>query len=606
MVQVVNPSQNDKNTQTTSGQAPQQPTKPNTVFPGLSAAGGLDLAFGVVSTASNAAAYVEELRKMKEANGYLKDFKFGTVNISASFGSAAWVSFPYNQYAIFGVMLFQNGDSFRLRTTENGAESYYTTISLCREEFVKVVEDVVRAETGLEPFFITFNDIPATPKQMDEKWAKSLTAEFMQNLFSTIPGFLGEMKLNKDKDRVLLQVGAVDASRNFLDSNGLPHRADFSLTVSHQNMQQQSVEPTILTTEESQQFPRVHAAGYVNLRVTGRNPDAKGDEALHQAVGEVVCSLMSSQLEGFATPIERQNIALAGFAEVAQRGGWKDSYIRSLHPVERRISTLLQWLTWEGGVQPDVKTIKEIDKSPDAIRKALDTFTPDAATVAVNYRVGDGVCGLARILYEIAQGDLSYLRLYTEVLDRQFPGNPATGEKSFTQAMGEAFKTKQILPEHIIGTVVPTVAGYFTRDGDLHSFEECDVVSALTAMGDRIEDAYEYLRVQSYFNRDMTNTQIRNYLLKLTSKMYGGFGQIPTGESVTMTLNPIFAQLLIRFVHRSATVTVQGVTTYDKQANSLFINDRGIDFTVGSVDTTNRFSDFGGTLRSGDISSLLK
>lgn len=598
MVKEVNTNTTAQASTQTSAQAQPQQNQQNTTsqqasgsldFGNIGSTLGMDRAFGWQSVSSMAADFVSRIANISKENpnAGLNRFKFGVVEaISQSdFGSAAYVALEYRGHWLYGVVLFEKGDSMRV-VTNNNVESYYTVASLVNQAVLDTVVNSIQNTHGISNLtFMALNSVPDLGKQMDDQWALQLMGQLLTGIAGRFPGALGDVKLSK-ADRFNINVADNVSGGTVIDSNAHPQRATFAVALNHQQQTQADTAPTLLSDNGDRSLPKTVATGFVNLRFTGLKPQQNGVIDLKQMQGEVVVSLVDSQMAGSKAPYERQLLTLAAFAEIAQVGGWRDVFKGSLNNSDRKFSAVASYLNW-GGEKVDVK---KLDGNKDAIDMALDTFCPPQAALVVTHRAGNGLGGLTTLLAEIATGNTHSLAQLLNVLDVMFPG-----DTKFRNALGIALgNVSEIKPQHIVVAAVPTIAGVYTGTGEKRSVADMDLVSVLTHLGDKQQDVYEFMHAQSYSNRKMDDKAQRIYLLKLAASMYGGREFRPTGESLDMAVNPVFAKTLLDRA-RSAVAAWQlnGVQAHDVLSNSLFTNNGGETFVLSGSGNGGSFDTFG-------------
>ncbi|WP_366536681.1 hypothetical protein, partial [Salmonella enterica] len=92
---------------------------------------------------------------------------------------------------------------------------------------------------------------------------------------------------------------------------------------------------------------------------------------------------------------------------------------------------------------------------------------------------------------------------------------------------------------------VPTVSGVYTGTAQKRSFQDMDLISVVTKLGDNANDVYSYLNAQSYSHRELNERQQRIYMLKLAASLFASKAPQATGESLDMAINPIFGKCLL-------------------------------------------------------------
>lgn len=566
-------------------------TKPEPTQQTLSHSLGFDKAFGLTSISSMAGEFVRLIAKAAEENENLRKFRYGVVDqISPDLGSAAYVAGEYNGSWLYGIIFFEKGDT--IRVVVNGqTETYYTVASLLTSEALATLQKSIADKYSLNDLhYMTLNAVPDLGKQMDLPWAINLMGQLLMGIFGRAPGFLGSMLLTKT-DRFSIAVAGVDDGVA-IDGNGHPQRADFGVYVSHQSQNQEQNTPTLLDTQASKEYPRVRATGFVNLRFTGLKPTQNGVEDLKQLQGEVVVSLMDSQLEGTMAPYERQLVALAGFADVAAVGGWRDTAVAGFNKSDRKFSAVAGYLNW-GAAGKNVDVAK-LDGNKEAINGALELFCPKAAALVVSHRAANGLGGLSTLLAEIAVGNVSSLSQLLSLLDGMFKPEGDKGTWKFRNSLAQALGVTSIECKHIVAAAVPTVAGVYTGNGQKRSYSDMDLVSVCSYLGDKQQDVMRYMHAQSYANRELGEKQQRMYLLKVSAAMYGNRGGKSTGEGLDMAINPIFAKTLLTKVRETVGAwQLNGVNAYDSAANSLFFNNGNADLVLSGNGNVASGADFG-------------
>jgi hypothetical protein len=580
-----------QNTTTQQTQSTQQNTtqQNNSLdFGNLGATVGMDRAFGWQSISSMAADFVSRIAEISKnnPNAGLNRFKVGVVEAmsQSDFGSGAYVAMQFQQHWLYGIVLFEKGDSMRV-VTNNNVESYYTVTSLVNQQVLDTVVNSAQETHGISNLvFMATNSVPDLGKAMDDQWALQLMGQMLTGIAGRFAGALGDVKLTKT-DRFNINVADITAGV-VLDSNAHPQRASFAVAVNHQQQTQADTAPTLLSDNGDRSLPKTVATGYVNLRFTGLKPQVQGVTDLKQLQGEVVVSLVDSQMAGSKAPYERQLLALAAFAEIAQVGGWRDVFKGSLNNGDRKFSSVASYLNWGG----DKVDVKKLDGNKDAIDMALDTFAPAQAALVVSHRAGNGLGGLSTLLAEIATGNVHSLGQLLNILDVMFPGDTKF-RNSLAAALGGVTELKC---NHIIAAAVPTIAGVYTGTGEKRSVADMDLVSVLTHLGDKQSDVYRYMFAQSYANRQMDDKAQRIYLLKLAASMYGGREFRGTGESLDMAVNPVFAKTLLDRVRGAVSAwQLNGVQAHDMLNNSLFTNNGGESFVLSGGGNGGSFDTFG-------------
>ncbi|QXO09459.1 hypothetical protein pEaSNUABM11_00035 [Erwinia phage pEa_SNUABM_11] len=557
-------------------------------FGSLGATTGMDRAFGWQSLSSMAADFVSRIAEINKnnPNAGLNRFKTGVVEAvsQSDFGSAAYVALQYGAHWLYGIVLFEKGDSMRV-VTNNNVETYYTVTSLVNQQVLETVVKSAQDTHGISNLaFMALNSVPDLGKPMDDAWALQLMGQMLTGIAGRFAGVLGDVKLSKS-DRFNVNVADVTAGV-VLDSNAHPQRANFAVAVNHQQQTQADVAPTLLSDGGDRTLPKTVATGFVNLRFTGLKAQVQGVTDLKQLQGEVVVSLVDSQMAGSKAPYERQLLALAAFADIAQVGGWRDVFKGSLNNGDRKFSAVASYLNWGG----DKVDVKKLDGNKDAIDMALDTFAPPQAALVVSHRAGNGLGGLSTLLAEIATGNVHSLGQLLNILDAMFPGDTKF-RNSLATALGGVTELKC---SHIIAAAVPTISGVYTGTGEKRSAADMDLVSVLTHLGDKQSDVYRYMYAQSYSNRQMDDKAQRIYLLKLAAAMYGGREFRGTGESLDMAVHPVFAKTLLERVRGAVSAwQLNGVQAHDMLNNSLFTNNGGESFVLSGSGNGGAFDSFG-------------
>lgn len=556
-------------------------------FGSLGASVTMDQAFGWQSVSSMANDFVTRIANhaKENPNAKLERFKVGMVDaISQSdFASGAYVALQYKDQWLYGILLFEKGDSMRV-VINNNVESYYTVAGLVDKAVLASVEKAAADKHGISNMaFICLNSVPDLGKQMDDAWALQLMGQMLTGIAGRIAGALGDVKLSK-ADRFAINVAGVPTGV-IADSNAHPQRAGFALSVNHQQQTQNEAGPTLLSNGGDRTLPKTVATGFVNLRYTGLKPQQQGVTDLKQMQGEVVVTLTDSQMAGSKAPYERHLLALAAFADIAQIGGWRAELKNSLNNSDRKFSAVASYLSW-GGEKVDVK---KLDGNRDAIDMALDTFCPAQAALVVTHRAGNGLGGLSTLLAEIATGNVNSLGQLLNIADAMFPGD--TKFRNILAAnLGGVTELKT---SHVIAAAVPTIAGIYVGTGEKRSVSDMDLVSVLTHLGDKQSDAYRYMHAQSFSNRQMDQKEQRIYLMKLAASMYGGREFRPTGESLDMAIHPVFAKTLLDCVRSAVSAwQLNGVEAHDAMSNSLFTNNGNETFVLSGGGSNGSFDNF--------------
>lgn len=578
-----------------------EPVKATTAVPGISAVSQFDSAFGIRNISTYAMLFTSLLDEQRKSNEYLNAFRWGTIaGVGNEMGSAAYVAGEWQGHWLYGIIFFERGQSLRLKETTNaGQEDYYTITELFNNDVLAVVQKNIMNAHGLpNANFMTINSVPDLGKTLDAEWARTLMGQMMMSIFGRIAGYLGEMRLRK-ADRfnasvMPLEDGAV------VDGNGHAQRADFAIKLEHTPSNVDNINPTLLDTNQIQVYPSVHGTGFVNMRYTGQKAVQNGIHDLKQLQAEIVVSLIDSQAEGSMAPYERQLVLLASFAEIAAIGGWRDLFVKRLNKQDRKFSRVAEYLSWGPDARPDVS---KIDNSREAIEGCLDMFAPREAALVVSHRAGNGLGGLSTMLSEIAVGKENSLKQLLAILNFMSPrgaDGQTIPETSFTAVFASALKNQlgdayngTIHCSHIVKAAVPTIAGVYTGTAQKRSFQDMDLISVVTKLGDNANDVYTYLNAQSYSHRELGQRAQRIYMLKLAASLFASKGPNVTGESLDMAINPIFAKCLLDFVRSNCTWSLTGVNAYNTMATSLFFNNGGEDFTLSGSGLSASGSDFG-------------
>lgn len=545
-----------------------------------------DAAFDWTSTSSSAYDFVKLLKEGAEKNEYLSRFRYGVVKgIAADMGSAAYVAGQLNGAWLYGLVFFEKGQSVRIYETTNRQEDYYTLTSLINRDVLNKVEEAMREEHGLDNihYMITNNVPDFAGNTLDINWAKSLMGQLLLGVFGRAVGYLGTIHLKKS-DRFTANVATPDTGVA-VDVNGHPNRADIAMYVEHTPSNMDAADPTLLSESVPSAYPPVRSCAFPNIRFTGLQNTKDGVQNLKQLQGEVIVTLIDSQAKGAKAPLERQLIAFAGFAEIAQNGGWRDLYINTLNKQDRRFSSLASYLVW-GTDTPD---LSKMDSSRDIIDKALRVFADNSAALVVHHRAGNGVGGLSNLFAEIALRNTNSLAQLLAVCDSLFKGE---GD-SFTTYLGGLLGVSSIKPEHIVAAAVPSLDGVYTATAAHRSLQDMDLTAVATHLGDKQEDMFRFLRAQSFSNREMEAKAQRIYLAKLAAAMYGNRNLRLTGESLDMAINPIFAKAVLDKVRQKANFQVNGVNANNAADNSLFYNNGGESFTLSGNGQVGGVSGFG-------------
>lgn len=568
---------------------------------GRSNVANFDAAFGYRSCNSKADMMVALLDEAKKKNAALGSFYYGTwPEVDPSLGSVAWFAGEYNDKMLVGAVLFEVGDSFHI-TSVNNTESYYTTVGLFKSEQVKAllakVEAQVPAQFKGSVYYMGLNAVPEIRAdiEMTEQWAMHLLGQLMLSIFGRAKGYLGSL-VPSQNDRFTATVVGGGSVNYVVDANGHAHRADFELELTHMpvNVNQQAT-PTLTGSSTTQTQPRLSAAGFVNLRYIGLRPQVAGqlEQNLQQLQPEIIGTIMDSQSGGSSyTPMQRQLIALASLCALAADGGWRDLVIRSFDRENRKVSALAQHMNW-GGRKVDTS---KLDNSAEGVAGFLDNFCLSTAAVVLYHRSGNGIGGLSALLAEVAVGHTPAISSLLALLDEMFPNVGGTG-KNFSQylvsqlKMADGNHASAINARDIIAAAVPTVSGVYYGSGQLHSFQEADLVRACNFFGDKAGDVMDYMRSQSYTNRSLEAHAQRVYLLKLYSAMFAANKPKATGEALEMALNPIFGKALLDAMRSNSRLEVNGVSAFNAANNSLFVN--GQSFALSGTGTSGGLNDFG-------------
>ncbi|MCT7476125.1 hypothetical protein N5V81_14165 [Escherichia coli] len=120
----------------------------------------------------------------------------------------------------------------------------------------------------------------------------------------------------------------------------------------------------------------------------------------------------------------------------------------------------------------------------------------------------------------------------------------AVAATSFTAVFASALKAQlgdafngTIHCSHIVKAAVPTVSGVYTSTAQKRSFQDMDLISVVTKLGDNANDVYSYLNAQSY-SRELNERQQRIYMLKLAASLFASKAPQATGESLDMAISP--------------------------------------------------------------------
>lgn len=558
-----------------------------------------DKAFGYMSYVSAASHFTALIAKMVERNPYLSKFRCGVIDgVNPEMGSAAYVAAPADEnggHWMYGILFFEHGQSVRFREI-NGKETYYTLASLFGQEGVmdSITKQICEQQNLPSVQFMVMNCIPDLGKTLTEEWAIQLMGQLTLGIFGRIPGYLGQLKLTRG-DRFVAQVTAVDEG-SLTDVNGSAQRADLMVQVEHTQTGSFDTNPTLMSSERVQGYPSVAGVGYINLRYTGRRAPENGVQDYKQLQAEVVVSLMDSQSSGAMVPIERQLIELAAFAEIAAIGGWRERFMHSLNKTDRRFSRVMEYVEW-GDKRPD---LSKIDGNREAIEECLNMFAYPEAALVVNHRAGNGIGGLSTMFSEVSQGNTGTLSNILTILDNMAP----KGATVFTQRFAEMLKVNTITCNHVVIAGVPTVSGQYFSNSQKRSFQDQDLVSVLSKVGDNQHDAYTYLYAQSYSHRQFNATEQRLYLLKLAASLFGSKQPVVTGESTDLAINPKFAKALLDYVRDNCIFQVNGVTAVNSLANTLFFNNGGENFTLSGNGPNSFGSDYNMSFASGNYSPI--
>ncbi|QVW28536.1 protein of unknown function DUF2019 [Erwinia phage pEa_SNUABM_8] len=567
-----------------------KPTATTTDYSGM-----FDRAFDWSSSSSMAGDFVKALNEAAEKNDKLSLFKYGVVEgIAPEMGSAAFVAGDYNGSWLYGLLFFEKGQSMRFQELPNHQETYYTLVDLINRDVLNKVEAAINA-TGVDNVhYMLTNTVPdISDHRMSAEWAQSLMGQMLLGIFGRVPGWLGNMTLSK-ADRFLVNVAAPE-SGIAMDDNGHPNRADIAVYVEHTPSSQNQDDPTLLDSSAATEFPPVRAAGYINLRFTGLKPIGQnGVQDLKQVQGEVVISLIDSQARGSRAPYERQLVTLAGFAEIAQNGGWRDQFINTLNTTDRKFSALASYLSWGSDGVPD---LSKLDKNREHIDQALKLFAPSSAALVVNHRAGNGVGGLSNLLAEIGVGNLNSLGQLMNICDAMFSKG---SNETFRAYLAKNLGVTELKPQHIVAAAVPGIAGIYSGAGTKRSVQDGDLIAVTSFLGDKQADVMRFVHAQSYQNRELEQKAQRIYLAKLYSGMYGNRQLRLTGETLDMAINPIFARCVLDKVREKAGWQVNGVNAYNEMETSLFYNNGGQSLILSGNGQTGGLSDFGLGVTLGD------
>ncbi|QVW55647.1 hypothetical protein pEaSNUABM9_00051 [Erwinia phage pEa_SNUABM_9] len=572
------------------GTAKTKPTATTTDYSGV-----FDRAFDWSSSSSMAGDFVKALNEAAEKNDKLSLFKYGVVDgIAPEMGSAAFVAGDYNGSWLYGLLFFEKGQSMRFQELPNHQETYYTLVDLINRPVLDKVEAAI-ANTGVENVhYMLTNTVPdISDHRMSAEWAQSLMGQMLLGIFGRVPGWLGNMTLSKS-DRFLVNVAAPETGIA-MDDNGHPNRADFAVYVEHTPSNQNQDDPTLLDSSAATEFPPVRAAGYINLRFTGLKPIGQnGVQDLKQVQGEVVVSLIDSQARGSRAPYERQLVTLAGFAEIAQNGGWRDMFINTLNTTDRKFSALASYLSWGTEGVPD---LSKLDKNREHIDQALKVFAPSSAALVINHRAGNGVGGLSNLMAEIGVGNLNSLGQLMNICDAMFSKGSS---EPFRKYLANALGVTELKPQHIVAAAVPGIAGIYSGAGTKRSVQDGDLIAVTSFLGDKQADVMRFVHAQSYQNRELESKAQRIYLAKLYSGMYGNRQLRLTGETLDMAINPTFARCVLDKVREKAGWQLNGVNAYNEMETSLFYNNGGQSLILSGNGATGGLSDFGLGVTLGD------
>ena len=546
-------------------------------------------AFGMVGDNSTAAQFCAALNELAKNNTSLSLFKWGTVPIAPEYGSVAYVAGEYNNQWLYGLLVFEAGSSVRLNQINN-KETYYTIAGLINKDVLAAVEKELSAKGVSPAVYILTNSVPDfANNKMTPQWANSLMGQMQMCIFGRVPGYLSSIVVSKN-DKFTATVGTAFDS-DALDANNHPNRADITLTLEHMKQNQVDTAPTLLSSSEVTNYPRVVSCGYTNLRVMGE-PDQSNGENLKQLQGEVVVSLIDSNVQGSYAPIDRQLLALSGFARIAQCGGWRDSFIQSLSKDKRKLSSVARYLNWGAAGAPDKLTA--IDSDMSAKENFLSVFAPASAALIVHHRAGNGVGGLTTLLSEIVLGNTYSLASLMGILDKMFPrliGNNGK-EITFTQRLSELNGNAPVTTAHVTSTAVPTMDGVYVADGHHRTLQDMDALTVLTKVGDNFKDGLEFLHAQSFAQRTKEPMDQRIYLIQMANHLYSANGVRYTGDSLDIAINPVFAKLLVDATKAMCTYNMVGVNNYDENANKLFSAVSGTNLIVGQNQASNGLGSF--------------
>ena len=549
-----------------------------------------DKAFGYMSFVSTASQFTSLIEKMAEKNTYLRNFRWGVIDgINSEMGSAAYVAGPsgdnHNEW-LYGILFFEHGQSIRFYEI-NGKENYYTLAQLFSQEGVmnNITNQIATQHNLPSVQFMVMNCVPELGKTMNEEWANQLMGQIALGIFGRHSGYLGYLKMTRS-DRFTAQVSVVEEG-SVTDVNGSAQRADLMVVVDHTRTGNNDNNPTLFSSERLQNYPSVAGVGYINLRHKGKPQTlTNGTQDLRQLEAEVVVSLMDSQSSGAMAPIERQLIELAAFAQIATIGGWRERFMQSLNKTDRRFSRVLEYVEW-GSEKPD---LSKIDGNREVIEKCLDTFANPTAALVVNHRAGNGIGGLSTLLSEIGMGNTNALYTLFNILDNMASNGATKFSTRFKALLGNVtnFECK-----HVVIAGCPTISGQYFSNSQKRSFQDMDLVSALTKVGDNQRDAIDYISAQSYSHRYLNARDQRLYLLKMAASMFGSKQPQVTGEASDLAINPLFGKALVEYITENCNFQVNGVTAANSLTHSVFVNTGNENFALSGSGPNAFGSDFG-------------
>lgn len=556
----------------------------------LGDANTLNQAVGWSSSTSDAGKFVDLINKAAETKPQLKNLRYGVVDkLTGDYGSAAYVSSDYDGLPLFGIILFERGASLR-PTENNGHEDYFSITSLANADVIKTVAAEIKARYSLsaDPVFVITNTVPSLhTTEMTIERSLSIMGQIVTTIFGRVPGLLGALKVSKN-DKFTATVGSMQAAPSPIDVNGHAARADLGIRLQHVPTNNNTT-PTLLNSNNANQYPDCAAAAYINLRYVGPKANQpQGTFDAKQITPEVVLSLMDSSTLNAVAPFERQILMLNAATLIASLGGWKD-YVKASLDKNRKLSALAQNLIWGPGM--DTSDMKQLDKAEN-VDTVLNYFCHETASVVVSHRAGNGIGGLSSLLAEIATGSANSLKQLLNILDNMFP--KTSQGLTFSQALSKSFAGEPTLSAgHIISSAIPTISGVYRGPKGLASLADMDLLSVATYTGDKRADFLNYLHAQSYNNRVLTPKQQRIYLMKLAAGMYSSNDMMVTGESIDMIINPVFGNLLQKFTEQTGNFQIFGVNSSIGQNDTAFYNTTGELFNLSNVGGVRANTDFG-------------